>query len=87
MPAGIAEGASSAALPYGAIEGRNDFKRVRYGGPCPPIGRHRYYHKLYALDIVLPTDKPLDKPALKAAMLGHELEHAQLMGTYHKGDA
>jgi Raf kinase inhibitor-like YbhB/YbcL family protein len=82
----LAEGASSAALPQGAIEGPNDFKRVRYGGPCPPIGRHRYFHKLYALDTVLPADKPLTKPALEAAMKGHILAQAELMGTYQKGD-
>lgn len=81
----LAAGASSAALPSGAIEGRNDFKRVRYGGPCPPIGRHRYFHKLYALDSMLPADKALDKPALEAAMRGHVLAQAELMGTYQKG--
>ncbi len=83
----LAESASSVALPPGAVEGRNDFKRVRYGGPCPPIGRHRYFHKLYALDTLLPADKPLDKPGLEAAMRGHVLAHAELMGTYQKGGA
>ena len=83
---GLAEDSSSGALPIGAVEGRNDFGRVRYGGPCPPVGRHRYFHKLYALDIVLPAGNPLDKPALEAAMKGHVLAHAELMGTYQKGD-
>jgi Raf kinase inhibitor-like YbhB/YbcL family protein len=82
----LAEGASSGALPAGAVEGRNDFKRVRFGGPCPPIGRHRYFHKLYALDATLPAGKPMDKTALEAAMKGHVLAHAELTGTYQKGD-
>ena len=82
----LAEGASNSALPAGAIESRNDFKRVRYGGPCPPIGRHRYYFKLYALDMLLATDEPLDKAALEGAMRGHVLAHVELMGTYQKGD-
>ena len=84
--AALAEGASSGALPAGAIEGRNDFGRVRFGGPCPPVGRHRYFHKLYALAAVLPADKPLDKTALESAMKGHVLAQAELMGTYQKGD-
>jgi Raf kinase inhibitor-like YbhB/YbcL family protein len=82
----LAEGASSGALPAGAIEGRNDFGRMRFGGPCPPVGRHRYFHKLYALDIVLPAGKPFDKAALESAMKGHVLAQAELMGTYQKGD-
>ena len=82
----LAEGSSNASLPAGSVEGRNDFGRVRFGGPCPPVGRHRYFHKLYALDVVLPSGKALDKPALEAAMKGHVLAHAELMGTYQKGD-
>jgi hypothetical protein len=81
----LSEDSSGGALPMGAIEGRNDFGRVRFGGPCPPVGRHRYFHKLYALDIVLPAGNPLDKPALEAAMKGHVLAQAELMGTYQKG--
>jgi Raf kinase inhibitor-like YbhB/YbcL family protein len=84
--AALAESASSSALPPGAVEGPNDFKRVRYGGPCPPIGRHRYFFKLYALDVALPAEKPLDKRGLEAAMQGHILEKAELVGTYQKGD-
>jgi Raf kinase inhibitor-like YbhB/YbcL family protein len=80
----LGEGSSSGAL--GAIEGRNDFGRVRFGGPCPPIGRHRYFHKLYALDAMLPAGKPLDKAGLESAMKGHVLAQAELMGTYQKGD-
>ena len=80
----LAEGASSGSLPSGSIEGRNDFKRVRFGGPCPPIGRHRYFFKLYALDAALSVGAALDKAALEAAMKGHVLAHAELMGTYQK---
>lgn len=82
----LVEGASSGALPQGAVEGPNDFKRVRYGGPCPPIGRHRYFFKLYALDTALPPGNPYDKAALEAAMKGHVLAQSELMGTYQKGD-
>ena len=71
-------------LPPGALEGLNDWERTSYGGPCPPIGRHRYFHKLYALDTVLPDlDKPTKK-VLEEAMQGRILAVAQLMGTYQK---
>ena len=82
---GLAEGASG-SLPQGAAEGRNNFDRVKYGGPCPPVGRHRYFHKLYALDITLPAGRSYDKPALEDAMKGHVLAQSELMGTYQKGD-
>ena len=49
----LTENAGKARLPQGALSGLNDFKKTDYGGPCPPIGRHRYFHKLYALDITL----------------------------------
>ena len=72
------------ALPSGSSEGVNDWKRTGYGGPCPPIGRHRYFFKLYALDRVLDgLDRP-DKARLMEAMAGHVLAEAQLMGTYQK---
>jgi Raf kinase inhibitor-like YbhB/YbcL family protein len=82
----LGEGSSSGALPQGAIQGHNDFGRIHFGGPCPPIGRHRYFHKLYALDAMLPADKALDKAGLESAMKGHVLAQAELMGTYQKGD-
>jgi Raf kinase inhibitor-like YbhB/YbcL family protein len=82
---GLPENASGAGLPGGAVAGVNDWKRTSYGGPCPPIGRHRYFHKLYALDVTLP-EKPLTKPELEAAMKGHVLAQAELIGTYQKGD-
>ena len=80
----LAEGASH-ALPHGARTGRNDWKRSGYQGPCPPIGRHRYFHKLYALDTELPDLHEPTKPQLETAMKGHILAHAELVGTYQKG--
>jgi hypothetical protein len=80
---GLAEAAKS--LPAGALEGLNDWQRTGYGGPCPPIGRHRYFHKLYALDTVLPDLKKPNKARLEQAMKGHIVAEAQLIGTYQKG--
>ena len=80
----LAEGATAAALPAGTLEGINDFKRAGYGGPCPPIGRHRYVHKLYALDVVLGDLRSPTKAALEKAMAGHVLAEAHLVGTYEK---
>lgn len=77
----LARGAK--ALPAGAIEGLNDWKRTGYGGPCPPIGRHRYFFKLYALDVRLELPRPT-KAAVEAAMKGHVLDSAELVGTYQK---
>jgi Raf kinase inhibitor-like YbhB/YbcL family protein len=79
----LADGIGASFL-NGARAGRNDFGRARYGGPCPPVGRHRYFFKLYALDTVLPE---LNKPtaaALQRAMAGHILGQATLVGTYRK---
>lgn len=73
-------------LPAGTREGLNDWKTTGYGGPCPPIGRHRYFHKLYALDTLLPDLKEPDRKALERAMQGHILAEAQCIGTYQKGD-
>ena len=70
-------------LPGGALQGRTDFGTYTYGGPCPPIGRHRYFFKLYALDCNLELTQPT-KPELERAMRGHILANAQLMGTYQK---
>jgi Raf kinase inhibitor-like YbhB/YbcL family protein len=81
---GLPEGVSKPGLPHGTREGTNDFKRTAYGGPCPPVGRHRYFHKLYALDAVLPS---LDRPSKRdvvAAMEGHLLGQAELIGTYQR---
>jgi len=76
--------AAMTSLPPGTLEGLNDWKRTGYGGPCPPIGRHRYFHKLYALDAVLPDLGEPTKDELLAAMEGHVLAEAELMGTYIK---
>ena len=81
--AGLAEGAAAAQLPAGALRGFNDWKRDAYGGPCPPIGRHRYFFKLYALDTRLDLRRPT-KAQLEEAMRGHILATAKLMGTYEK---
>jgi Raf kinase inhibitor-like YbhB/YbcL family protein len=83
--AGLAEGVAPGALPKGTLEGSNDWQRTGYGGPCPPIGRHRYFHKLYALDTVLPDLKKPTKAALEQAMKGHIIAQTQLVGTYQKG--
>jgi Raf kinase inhibitor-like YbhB/YbcL family protein len=81
---GLPEAVKPAALPAGTREGVNDWGRTGYGGPCPPIGRHRYFHKLYALDAVLPELERPDKAALEKAMKGHVLAQAELLGTYEK---
>jgi len=80
LPAAIA----SKDLPAGTREGMNDWKRAGYGGPCPPIGRHRYFFKLYALDIALPDLGTPTKAKLEKAMEGHVLGKAELVGTYQK---
>ena len=81
---GLPEAVKTAALPPGTREGSNDWKRTGYGGPCPPIGRHRYFFKLYALDAQLPELERPDKAALEKAMRGHVLAQATLLGTYQK---
>jgi Raf kinase inhibitor-like YbhB/YbcL family protein len=78
----IEEGAQQ--LPAGTLQGLNDWQRTGYGGPCPPIGRHRYFHKLYALSMVLPNLGQVPKVKLEAAMKPHILERAELLGTYQK---
>jgi Raf kinase inhibitor-like YbhB/YbcL family protein len=81
---GLPEGVGCHALPAGTREGTNDWNRTGYGGPCPPIGRHRYFFKLYALDTALPDFGAAMKPELEAAMRGHVVAQATLMGTYQK---
>ena len=82
--AGFAAGVLPANLPAGTRQGLNDWQREGYGGPCPPIGRHRYVHKLYALDTVLPVLQPATKTALEKAMRGHILAQGELVGYYKK---
>jgi Raf kinase inhibitor-like YbhB/YbcL family protein len=72
-------------LPGGAKQGINDFRKLGYGGPCPPPGKpHRYYFKLYALDKKLELKPGATKNDVLKAMLGHVLAEAQLMGTYQR---
>jgi hypothetical protein len=80
---GIPEAVTREHLPPGTKEGLNDWKRTGYNGPCPPIGRHRYFHKLYALDTEINLQSPT-KAQLEAAMEGHVLGKAELVGTYEK---
>jgi len=80
----LEQGIADQELPSGTLQGVNDWRRIGYSGPCPPVGRHRYYYKLYALDDVLPD---LGKPAkadLENAMQGHIIAYAELVGTYKK---
>lgn len=82
---GLPEAVAADELPPGTENGKNDWKRTGFGGPCPPIGSHRYFNKLYALDTVLSgLDQPT-KAEMEAAMKGHVLEQAQVVGTYQKG--
>jgi Raf kinase inhibitor-like YbhB/YbcL family protein len=78
----LAEGVT--ALPPGAREGLNDWRRTGYGGPCPPRGRHRYFFKLYALDRLLGDLGRPTRQRLERAMAGHVLGRAELMGTYQR---
>jgi Raf kinase inhibitor-like YbhB/YbcL family protein len=82
---GLPEGVAPRQLPAGTRQGQNDWHRTGYGAPCPPIGRHRYFFKLYALDTVLPDLGTPDKRRLEESMQGHVLAHAELVGTYQKG--
>jgi Raf kinase inhibitor-like YbhB/YbcL family protein len=82
---GLPEGVGAKDLPKGTLEGINDWRRSGYGGPCPPIGRHRYFHKLYALDTVLPDLHRPTKAKLEQAMRGHILAQAELVGTHQRG--
>ena len=82
---GLPEGVTAAGLPPGTLAGLNDYRRLEYGGPCPPIGRHRYFHKLYALDVVMEDLGQPTKDRLLKAMEGHVIEKAEIVGTYKKG--
>jgi hypothetical protein len=81
---GMVEDTAKHGLPPGTSEGKNDWGRTAYGGPCPPIGRHRYFHKLYALDVKLPDLQAPTKAELERAMQGHVLATASVVGTYQK---
>ena len=81
---GLPEGVTRDALPRGTREGSNDWHRTGYGGPCPPIGRHRYFFKLFALDRVLGDIGAPSKKDLEAAIAGHVIGTAELIGTYQR---
>ena len=81
---GLAEAVAPGVLPTGTRQGLNDWGRTGYGGPCPPIGRHRYFHKLYALDTVLPELSKPTRAALEQAIKGHVLASTELVGTYQR---
>jgi Raf kinase inhibitor-like YbhB/YbcL family protein len=81
---GLAENERRNRPPPDTRDGVNDWKRTGYGGPCPPVGRHRYFFKLYALDTELPPLRAPDKSHIEAAMSGHVLAWAQIVGTYQK---
>jgi len=81
---GLPEGLTSVDLPSGTEEGLNDWKRSQYGGPCPPVGRHRYFHKLYALDTILKGMAMPTKTQIETAMRGHVIAKTELVGTYEK---
>lgn len=81
---GLPEAIFAEDLPEGTLQGKNDWDRTGYRGPSPPIGRHRYFHKLYALDTILPDMGTPTKKQLESAMEGHILAVAELIGTYQK---
>jgi hypothetical protein len=74
---------AEAPLP-GTLQGLNDWQHTGYQGPCPPIGKHRYFFKLYALDTLLPDLQRPNKAALEKAMRGHILVQAELVGLYQR---
>ncbi len=80
----LPEGVKASDLPKGTLQGLNDWKRTGYGGPCPPVGKHRYFHKLYALDILLSDLKQPTKVKLEKAMEGHVLSKTELIGLYQR---
>jgi Raf kinase inhibitor-like YbhB/YbcL family protein len=86
IPASVTELGEGGALPDGAREGRNDEGGTSYTGPCPPIGRHRYFFKLYALDALLGDLHTPTKADLLTAMEGHVIARAELVGTYARDD-
>lgn len=80
----LPEGTTAKSLPRGTLEGVNDWKRTGWRGPCPPVGQHRYFHKLYALDVVLPDLRRPTKAQLLKAIGSHVLAETQLIGRYRR---
>jgi Raf kinase inhibitor-like YbhB/YbcL family protein len=81
---GLPQGVLDSSLPKGALPGLNDWKKAGYGGPCPPIGRHRYYFVLYALDMMMGDLGKPTRQQLERAFSGHLLAKAEVMGSYEK---
>ena len=81
---GLAQGVALSGLPEGTLSGTNNWQGASYGGPCPPVGRHRYFFTLYALDAVLPDMGRPSKDELEKAMAGHILAKAELIGLYQR---
>jgi Raf kinase inhibitor-like YbhB/YbcL family protein len=81
---GLAENIAPDELPEGTLQGKNDWQQTGYRGPCPPIGRHRYFFKLYALNTVLPDLNQPDKARLEKAMSGHIIDQTELIGPYQR---
>lgn len=81
---GLPETTSAEGLPPGALQGLNDWQHAGYEGPCPPIGKHRYLFKLYALNAILPDLRLPTKTALEKAMKGHVIAHSELIGLYER---
>ena len=72
------------SLPGGIRQGTSDFRKIGYGGPCPPSGTHRYFFRLYALDALLDLPATTTKAQMEKAMMGHVLAQAELMGKYRR---
>jgi len=81
---GLPQSVTVRDLPAGTLQGKNDWKQTGYRGPCPPTGRHRYFHKLYALNVELPDLHRPNKAELEKAMQGHIIEQTELVGTYQR---
>jgi Raf kinase inhibitor-like YbhB/YbcL family protein len=81
---GLPEGIAAEALPPGTLQGKNDWHELGYRGPCPPTGSHRYFHKLIALDIILPDLQSPTKAALETLMKGYIISHTELVGRYQR---
>lgn len=82
---GLPEGVPSTDdIPGGGRQGRNDFRRIGYGGPCPPGGTHRYVFALYALDRMLRLSGGAAKKEVRAAIRGHVLAEGRLTGKYSR---
>ena len=81
---GLPEGVEAKNLPSGTLQGINDWSRIGYGGPCPPVGSHRYFYKLYALNTILPDVKNSTKAILEKAIQGHVIAQTELVGHYQR---